>query len=70
MFNRPGPRLVDALEWLYSAINDEPDAAPAGFPAEWLPPLEQRAEAPAAPQAASLPELADIEEAHACAVAA
>ena len=40
MFNRPGPRLVDALEWLYAAIHDEPHACPPGFPAVWLPPLQ------------------------------
>lgn len=38
MFNRPGPRLVDALEWLYSVIHDEYTHAPADFPAEWIQP--------------------------------
>jgi hypothetical protein len=38
MFNRPGPRLVDALEWLAGWIQDRPEVAPAGFPAEaWQP---------------------------------
>ena len=73
MFNRPGPRLVDALEWLYAAINDVPEAAPPNFPCEWLPPgwtgvvaaPPTTAEAKAAAEAQ---EIADIEEAHACAV--
>ena len=37
MFNRPGPRLVDAYQWLVSWINDRPElmsAIPGGFPAE------------------------------------
>lgn len=38
MFNRPGPRLVDALEWLAAWINARPEIAPRGFPAEaWVP---------------------------------
>jgi len=37
-FNRPGPRLVDALEWLASVLNDAPARAPEGFAAEWLRP--------------------------------
>lgn len=32
MFNRPGPRLVDAYEWLVGWLNDRPDLIPAGFP--------------------------------------
>jgi iron complex transport system substrate-binding protein len=32
MFNRPGPRLVDAFEWLVGWINDRPELIPAGFP--------------------------------------
>lgn len=32
MFARPGPRLVDALQWLVAWINDRPDAGPANFP--------------------------------------
>lgn len=32
MFNRPGPRLVDALEWLVSVLNDAPEACPKDFP--------------------------------------
>ncbi|MBC7836022.1 MAG: hypothetical protein H7Y88_13125 [Phycisphaerales bacterium] len=34
MFSRPGPRLVDAFEWLVGWINDRPELIPAGFP--WL----------------------------------
>lgn len=38
MFNRPGPRLVDAFEWLVGWLNDRPDLIPAGFPWEaWAP---------------------------------
>ena len=36
-FNRPGPRLVDALEWLCDVIN-KTSLAPKDFPAEWLEP--------------------------------
>lgn len=35
MFNRPGPRLVDALEWLTGWLNDRPEVIPADFP--WSP---------------------------------
>ena len=35
MFNRPGPRLVDAFEWLVGWIHDRPGLIPAGFP--WEP---------------------------------
>ncbi len=39
MFNRPGPRLVDALCWLVGWINDRPEVIPPGFPvlhpADW-----------------------------------
>lgn len=33
MFNRPGPRLVDAFRWLVSWINERPELKPEGFPA-------------------------------------
>lgn len=33
MFSRPGPRLVDALEFLAAWLHDRPNAMPAGFPA-------------------------------------
>ena len=32
MFNRPGPRLVDAFRWLTGWINDRPELVPEGFP--------------------------------------
>jgi iron complex transport system substrate-binding protein len=32
MFNRPGPRLVDAFSWLVGWINDRPHLIPDGFP--------------------------------------
>lgn len=35
MFNRPGPRLVDAYEFLVGYLNDRPGVIPAGFP--WKP---------------------------------
>ncbi len=38
MFNRPGPRLVDALEWLVGWLNDRDEVVPPGFPVEaWRP---------------------------------
>lgn len=36
MFNRPGPRIVDAFRWLVGWINDRPELIPAGFPVEPL----------------------------------
>ncbi|MBL9147965.1 MAG: ABC transporter substrate-binding protein [Phycisphaerae bacterium] len=36
MFNRPGPRLVDAFEWLVGWLNDRPSLIPPGFPVEAL----------------------------------
>lgn len=36
MFNRPGPRLVDAFRWLTAWLNDRPEVMPAGFPVEPL----------------------------------
>ena len=38
MFNRPGPRLVNAFRWLVAWINDRPEVAPLDFPAVPLPP--------------------------------
>lgn len=32
LFNRPGPRLVDAYEWLVGWLNDRPEMIPALFP--------------------------------------
>lgn len=34
-FNRPGPRLVDAFEWLVGFINDRPELTPKGFVGGW-----------------------------------
>jgi len=34
-FNRPGPRLADAFEWLVGWLNDRPNLIPPGF--EWKP---------------------------------
>jgi hypothetical protein len=31
MFNRPGPRIIDAFEWLTAWLNERPSAMPAGF---------------------------------------
>jgi len=37
MFNRPGPRLVDCLEWLVAILHGRRDMLPpGGFPAELL----------------------------------
>jgi len=38
MFNRPGPRLVDAYEWLVGWLNDRPEVIPPGFPWRALSP--------------------------------
>lgn len=32
MFNRPGPRLIDAFEWLTGWLNDRPELIPEHFP--------------------------------------
>ena len=38
MFNRPGPRVVDALEFMVAFINDRPHLIPDNFPFErWTP---------------------------------
>ena len=39
MFNRPGPRLVDALSWLVGWINHRPRLIARSFPAEPVGPL-------------------------------
>lgn len=36
MFNRPGPRLVEALEFLAGIFHDDPGLIPQGFPYERL----------------------------------
>ncbi|CAI5470958.1 unnamed protein product [Closterium sp. Yama58-4] len=35
MFNRSGPRVVDALEWLVALFEGHPEAGPKGFPWQW-----------------------------------
>ncbi|RMH26801.1 MAG: cobalamin-binding protein [Planctomycetota bacterium] len=37
MFNRPGPRLVEAFGWLTGWLNDRPGLIPPGFPWEPMP---------------------------------
>ena len=32
MFNRPGPRLVDAFRWLVAWLQDRPEVLPDDFP--------------------------------------
>ncbi|KAK9806632.1 hypothetical protein WJX73_002587 [Symbiochloris irregularis] len=41
MFNRPGPRLVDGLEWLVGLLWDCPETIPRGFPWMMLEELQQ-----------------------------
>lgn len=36
MFNRPGPRLVDAFEWLVGWINERPELIPSAMPVRRL----------------------------------
>lgn len=39
MFNRPGPRVADALAFMVAFLNDRPQLIPNGFPYErWSPP--------------------------------
>lgn len=45
MFNRPGPRLLDCLEWLVGLLRDRRDLMPQDFPWRWWHELQ---EAPAA----------------------
>lgn len=66
MFNRPGPRLVDALEWLAATLLDDGVAAPEGFPVAWLDPQRPGDVAPPPPDNSA--HLKDIEELHSCAV--
>jgi iron complex transport system substrate-binding protein len=37
-FNRPGPRLVDAFQWLVAWINDRPELAPDPLPVRLVGP--------------------------------
>ncbi|KAG2176286.1 hypothetical protein INT43_005520 [Umbelopsis isabellina] len=41
MFNRPGPRLVDAMEFLVGFINDQHDSIPSDFPWKLYSPSSQ-----------------------------
>lgn len=34
MFNRPGPRLADAYQWMVGFLNERPELMPTGFP--WI----------------------------------
>ncbi len=36
MFSRPGPRLVDAFEFLVGVLNERPDVVPMEFPWRWV----------------------------------
>ena len=68
MFNRPGPRLIEALEWLASILLEKPQFAPVGFPFEVLtpkaadcgPPEVKAAEEAAAAKSAALIEIEEI----------
>jgi iron complex transport system substrate-binding protein len=51
MFNRPGPRLVDAYCWLVGWINDRPELIPADFP---VANLQELSPAPAKPPTNSI----------------
>jgi hypothetical protein len=35
MFNRPGPRLIDAFCWLVAWINGRPELSPTDFPVQF-----------------------------------
>jgi hypothetical protein len=35
MFNRPGPRLLDCLEWLVGLVHGRRDLMPPEFPWRW-----------------------------------
>jgi agmatine deiminase len=41
MFNRPGPRLVDAFRWLVGWLNDRPELVPPRFPVQRLADLRR-----------------------------
>eukprot|EP00850_Spirogloea_muscicola_P003389 SM000013S26558 [mRNA] locus=s13:1001004:1007565:- [translate_table: standard] len=62
MFNRSGPRIIDALEWLVAVLNDVPELIPSEFPWEkWVQPsLEKsRSGGPDASQEEGHPSLLD-----------
>jgi hypothetical protein len=45
MFNRPGPRLLDCLEWLVGLVRDRRDLMPQDFPWRWWHELQEAPEA-------------------------
>ena len=49
MFNRPGPRLVDGLEWLVGLLHGHPEVMPPAFPWVMLHDLDQPQPAATAP---------------------
>lgn len=67
MFNRPGPRLVDGLEFLAGLLHGEHAKIPEGFPWEWWRPSEVHGEPPAAGDPAVAAAAAAEEEAEAAA---
>lgn len=74
-FNRPGPRLVDAFEFLVGLLYDFPSLIPPGFPYERFDVSSSAAatdstRAAAAAKALPPPPPADIEACHAAACAA
>ena len=71
MFNRPGPRLVDAFEWVAATLHGAPHLAPANFPVAWLDPAAVAVTDGQAKASKSIDdEIAEIEEVHRCAVEA
>mmetsp|Transcript_35584 Transcript_35584/g.83159 ORF Transcript_35584/g.83159 Transcript_35584/m.83159 type:complete len:430 (+) Transcript_35584:84-1373(+) len=68
MFNRPGPRLIDALEWLAATFHGLADLVPRDFPVEWLPPNSWTSLEGAPSEAAEAAARARIEEVHRTAV--
>ncbi|KAJ9467224.1 hypothetical protein DIPPA_23365 [Diplonema papillatum] len=67
MFNRPGPRLVDALEWLVSVLHGIDEIRPKDFPVERFRPPSPSA---GPDNAVATQKLKDIEDAHMSACAA
>eukprot|EP00754_Rhynchopus_humris_P038361 Rhum_TRINITY_DN20992_c0_g1::Rhum_TRINITY_DN20992_c0_g1_i1::g.172822::m.172822/K02016/ABC.FEV.S; iron complex transport system substrate-binding protein len=74
MFNRPGPRLVDCLEWLVSLLQNRPDLCPKDFPVQrYVKPQDDGSTADERMQRADAAEkkvLCEIEELHTQACAA
>ena len=61
MFNRPGPRLVDALEWLVSLLQAKPELCPDNFPVERFAPPSTPKPKQAVPDIEELHEQACLE---------